>query len=427
MPLVHIREVRGWHKLQYPVFNAQGAVLVAQGTPLTRDLAARLAALGLEWVHVCDLEMPDEHLKSPLTNDLRIQVLVTLKDAFATIARLYPLNLRELERDPMASMSPAYVRERFFQSDKDRLLARERALGAEVVEVTYRVADAVLAAESAAVMPAASNRNPETSLLHHSVDVALTAGMLAREFGYERDEVFRVVLGALFHDVGLALLPAEWYAGQAVPAPDERPPDEVRTRIRRLHTVIGYVVLKDQRMVDLLAAHVAYQHHEHQDGTGYPRGLTGPNVMMSLEEALRGSSRLMHRYANIVAVANAFDHLTAAPPGGEGLPPRRAVARAHAVAGTHLNRAVVVCLESLLPSYPVGSEVWVTHGEHAGWAGVVAQANIRRPDWPIVRLVFNREGKRVSPVTVNTTKDGARVSLDPPQDAPGRHDAVGQS
>jgi HD-GYP domain-containing protein (c-di-GMP phosphodiesterase class II) len=168
-------------------------------------------------------------------------------------------------------------------------------------------------------------------------------------------------------------------------------------------------------MADLLVAHVAYQHHEHQDGSGYPRGLKGPNRLLTRAEALKAPSTLIHRYANIVAVANVYDHLAGVPPNGSALPVGETARRLNQVAETQLNRAVVDALRSLVPPYPVASDVWVTDGQYRGFQGVVVQVPKRQQDRPIVRLVSNREGKRIRPVEIDTSDGPVGVSAEPPE------------
>ena len=65
--------------------------------------------------------------------------------------------------------------------------------------------------------------------------------------------------------------------------------------IMKLHTQIGYDILKDSELPILQAAAIiSQQHHEKYDGTGYPNNFKGEEI---------------HIYARIVAVADVFDAL----------------------------------------------------------------------------------------------------------------------
>ena len=68
----------------------------------------------------------------------------------------------------------------------------------------------------------------------------------------------------------------------------------------KLHTVIGYEILKDSPSKYLqTGATIALSHHEHYDGSGYPEGRRGDSIPIE---------------ARIVAVADVFDALTSLRP-----------------------------------------------------------------------------------------------------------------
>jgi len=414
MPLVNIREVRSWHKVRYGVFSVRGAVLLAAGTPLTKGLAKRLADMKVEWVHVCDRDVPDKRLKTVLKPADRSEILSDIEDAFRRLAEAYAVDLRALAASRAFSASLAYVRDKHFTRTIKDVSAREQVLPASLVGRAQQIAEAATTVDPVAVLPIGSNRSGDSLRADHALDVAILSAMLARDFSYEQEEVVRIALGAMMHDAGWVLFPRHWQSGEPTPDDEEPPSEELLSRARLLHPILGYLMLKEQRAFDLLAAHVAYQHHEHQDGTGFPRGLTGPNRVLSLTEALRAPSRLIHRYANIVAVANAYDHLASAPPFGRGLRPGDALTALEAVATTVLNRVVVERFAVSTPPFPVGSDVWVTSGEHKGYQGAVTAVRHRRIDRPEIRLVFDREGKRIRPIDVDTAATSVGLSVDPP-------------
>ena len=63
----------------------------------------------------------------------------------------------------------------------------------------------------------------------------------------------------------------------------------------RLHPQSGFELMRGAPGLSLLSAHVAYQHHEREDGSGYPRGLNGDQIQL---------------YAKIVMVADSYDAMT---------------------------------------------------------------------------------------------------------------------
>ena len=103
----------------------------------------------------------------------------------------------------------------------------------------------------------------------------------------EDAELLRLV--SPMHDVGKVAIP------DAILFKPGRLTQEEFEKIK-FHTSIGYDIFKDSnRKIMKAAAIVALQHHEHWDGTGYPRGLKENEI---------------HIFGRIVGLADVFDSLT---------------------------------------------------------------------------------------------------------------------
>ncbi len=78
----------------------------------------------------------------------------------------------------------------------------------------------------------------------------------------------------MLHDEGMVFIPKN-----IVTSPDPLTVPE-RALVQQ-HAALGWQLLREGKDADcnLLAHHVCYQHHERQDGTGYPRGLVGNNQL----------------------------------------------------------------------------------------------------------------------------------------------------
>ncbi|MGH2371470.1 MAG: hypothetical protein ACRDI2_25135, partial [Chloroflexota bacterium] len=65
--------------------------------------------------------------------------------------------------------------------------------------------------------------------------------------------------------------------------------------------------------------------------------------------------------------------------------------------GRHLNAEVTDIFLSVFPRYPVGLDLVATSGRYEGFRGIVLAGNRRATDRPMIRLVYDRRGARLSP------------------------------
>lgn len=121
----------------------------------------------------------------------------------------------------------------------------------------------------------------------HSEDIADLATMLAREVQLPPQDVEKVRLASLLHDVGKIGIPDAILRKPGKLDPAER-------AVMMTHVTVGASILdKSGPLRDLVA--IVRHHHEHYDGHGYPDGLRGSEIPI-------GSA--------ILAVADAFHAMT---------------------------------------------------------------------------------------------------------------------
>jgi len=151
----------------------------------------------------------------------------------------------------------------------------------------------------------------------HSETVGIYAELMARELGLPPERVERVRLAGVLHDVG-KLGVAEKILGKPGPLqPDEW--QEMRT-----HPEIAARLLAQPEFDDLREWILA--HHERPDGKGYPRGVSGDQIPLE---------------ARILAVADAYEAMTADRPHRSALGAEAARGELEDGAGTQFDAEVV--------------------------------------------------------------------------------------
>lgn len=106
----------------------------------------------------------------------------------------------------------------------------------------------------------------------HQRKVSKLAVALAKEMRFSKDKVEGIKIAALIHDVGKINLPAE-----ILSKPGKL--SDIEFNLIKNHSQIGYDILKK---VDFLwpVAEIVLQHHEKMNGSGYPRGLKGDEILL---------------------------------------------------------------------------------------------------------------------------------------------------
>ncbi|MDD3437049.1 MAG: diguanylate cyclase [Candidatus Gastranaerophilales bacterium] len=136
----------------------------------------------------------------------------------------------------------------------------------------------------------------------HSSSVSRYSAALARAINLPENEVERIALGALLHDVGKIGIPEN-----VLRKPTNL--SDAEWEIMRQHPVIGAekVLMPNESLRDLIP--IVKYHHENWDGSGYPEKLKGEQIPLS---------------ARIVAIADAYHALISDRPYRKGLSVQKA-------------------------------------------------------------------------------------------------------
>jgi putative two-component system response regulator len=168
---------------------------------------------------------------------------------------------------------------------------------------------------------AATMRDRETG--HHIERVSLYCALIAAELGLPPARCELLKTASPLHDLGKIAI-----ADSILRKPSRLDADE--RRVMMTHAELGHRLLADsgEPLLDL-AAEIALNHHEHFDGSGYPRGIAGEEIPLE---------------ARILAVADVFDALTTDRIYRDAYPLERAVRHLRAGRGTSFDPLVVDAL-----------------------------------------------------------------------------------
>ncbi len=223
----------------------------------------------------------------------------------------------------------------------------------------------------------------------HATEVAITSIMIGKKIGLPTKRLQELGMGSLLMDIGSIFIPKE-----IINKPGKLTKEEFK-KVKE-HPVIGYEILKNVKSMGVLAPHVAFHHHERQDGSGYPRGITGNNSLIIPDEP-----KTIHLYASIASVADVYDALSSDTPYRKAFPREKVISMMSKYGGTSFNKEVLKTFLSITPVYPEGSTVKVTMGKYKNHIGVVTAVNKSDLARPEIRLFMTTKRKIIAPINLN--------------------------
>lgn len=161
---------------------------------------------------------------------------------------------------------------------------------------------------------------------NHVKRVAALTELFSIRLGLSDYEVSNYKLASMLHDIGKIGIP-----DAILLKPDKLTFDEYE--VVKTHTTIGYKILIQSNLpLMVIAADIAYCHHEHYDGKGYPRGLKGDEIPLA---------------ARVVAIVDVFDALVTRRVYKEPWPFEEALAYIKTKSGNQFDPQLVALFEEL--------------------------------------------------------------------------------
>lgn len=210
-------------------------------------------------------------------------------------------------------------------------------------------------------------RERKTDVYEHSVNVLSLSTLIGLRMGLSKEQIHDIGVGALLHDLGLRYVDVNY---------QERYLDDMSTLEKneyKKHPVIAYQALKNEDWLSERTKQIILNHHERQDGSGFPTGADD----IPFE-------------CRIVQVCDAFDELLC------GLCCRHekiyeAIDYMKINSVRKFDPRIVEVFLQFTAVYPVGTYVKLNTGETA----VVLHQNSGNPDRPMLRMVSDSDGNPI--------------------------------
>ncbi|WP_462408515.1 HD-GYP domain-containing protein [Neobacillus sp. Marseille-QA0830] len=158
----------------------------------------------------------------------------------------------------------------------------------------------------------------------HSDRVAEYSVKIAKKLKLGKEQLENLAVAAVLHDIGKIHVP-----GEVLNKPGRLTDEEFE--IIKKHPVDGAEMVKDSFYKEL--APVIEQHHERINGSGYPHGLAGEDILLE---------------AKIIAVSDTFDAMTEDRAYRKAFKEQIAIDELKRLAGSHYDKDVVEAFEQIL-------------------------------------------------------------------------------
>lgn len=220
--------------------------------------------------------------------------------------------------------------------------------------------------------------------LNHSINVMMLSTVIARDNGFSMNDIKKLALGCIFHDIGKTFIPIEIINKPGKLTKEEF--EQVKT-----HTEKGYQFLINYTDIPAISSNIALCHHEREDGLGYPRNLKGDEI---------------HKFSKIASISDVFDALTSDRSYRRAAPVHEAMEYLLAAGGTQFDIETIKSFSQSINIFPKDTFVSLSDGRE----GVVYEVNHEFHTRPKVKI-YGENGKEVSPYIIDLM-DSSNIVVD---------------
>ncbi len=380
MILVPIESLKDGMVLGKDILDEKGELLVAAGVEIKEAVINVLKnkEFGTVWVHEKGTEevIPEEVVSQQISS----QASAAIVEATEAVSK--NLNIKELTFES--------IKGKFKEGGRFRNVIATSDVQKIINDIINKILD-----QQDVLVNLSTIKSQKNYLYSHAVDVTIIALMIGSKLRLSRENLEKLGVGSFLHDIGMTVL-----SKKMVNKRDKLSFKEYE--MIKEHTKYGYEILKENSGISEDSALIALQHHERQDGFGYPNGLRGENKKPS--NLIYTKEGYINSLAEIVAVADCYESMATPRPFSIAKMPEDIIKHIIVAAGTQLNSVIVNFFISMIPVYPVGSFISVYAAPQKsmiGYSGVVASIRKGYLDKPIILLINDSMGKKINPIKID--------------------------
>ncbi len=344
MRKVSLEKIEPGMLLAKDIYGERGQVLLRADIELKPRFLNYLEQAGIEFIYVRDSRIEDVNAEDPITE-----------------------KTRQVARSMVKSITSSIKNNDTGSSGK--IAKSINVQDREILETVNQIIDELLDSKDI-VVQLIDIRSKDNYLFAHSVNCAVLATLVAKKMRYKPKELRWLATGALFHDLGMAVLPKNILEKQ------DKLTDEEYLEVKK-HPLHSFDIFKTTNIFDARAGAVVLQHHERYQGQGYPRGLAGKSI---------------NPLAQIAGIADVYDAMTSDRPYRKSYQPHEAVEVLLSQGEELFDVSILQHFLSIIAAYPIGLHVLLSNGD----SGLIVANNPGFTLRPVVRVLY-RDGEILEP------------------------------
>lgn len=231
------------------------------------------------------------------------------------------------------------------------------------------------------IQPRPDEKSDKNFIISHSLRSTIFAVVIGQNLKMATTKLIDLGVASILHEIGQIRLPPQLYLSDRRLLPAER-------KLLATHTILSSNILKENNFPPAIQLGVL-EHHERENGKGYPRGVTGDKISL---------------YGKILSVVCSYEAISAPRHYKEAKTTHEAMIEMLRNADKQYDDTVIKALLQSVSLFPIGGYVYLANGKVAQ----VIDANRLNPKTPIVQLV-GEKGADGFPVVVQTDGGNLRV------------------
>lgn len=181
-------------------------------------------------------------------------------------------------------------------------------------------------------------RHQNTWLYYHSINTCIITIGICIYLGLDKERTYDIALGAIYHDIGKKFLPDSLI--------DRKDISDDEKMLLRTHAENGFRLFQKINTYSIDTTYSIWFHHEREDGSGYPNGVSGDKIPLG---------------AKIVGLASSYDNMINYNPYNHN-PLKQEDALELLSADTRFDTDCVSAMMKFVVPYPVGTRVKLSNG-----------------------------------------------------------------